>query len=54
MKVTIYKGYAIETVGISRYIYRPGAEVKALSSDGYAQTLAEAKRWVNSDLEGGN
>lgn len=43
-----YKGHAIETIGISRYIYRPNSEKN--SSDGYAQSVAEAKRWINNDL----
>ena len=40
-----YKGYTIKTIGISRYIYRPGET----EYSGYAQSIAEAKRWINND-----
>lgn len=46
-----YKGYTIETIGISRYIYRPDNNCHYNeASDGYAQSVAEAKRWINNDL----
>lgn len=48
MTTQTYKGYTIETIGISRYIYRP--DNASTCSDGYAQSLAEAKRWINNDL----
>lgn len=36
----------IETVGISCYIYRPNES----KYSGYAQSIADAKRWINNDL----
>ena len=47
-----YKGYKIEVVGISRYIWRPDST--APISEGYAQSMAGAKRWINADLSIGH
>lgn len=49
----IYKGYIIRTVGISRYIYRPGNQgilSTIASADGYAQSMTAAKNWINEDI----
>lgn len=59
MSTSTYKGFTIRTVGISRYIYRPGqydsgAAEKVWSADnpaaGYAQSMEAAKRWINEQL----
>lgn len=58
MSITTYKGFTIRTVGLSKYIYRPGqydsntAEKVWDASNpvaGYAQSLAAAKRWINEE-----
>jgi hypothetical protein len=49
MTTTTYKGYTIRNVGTSWYIYRPG-RVPVPPSDGHEQSLAAAKRWINTDL----
>lgn len=50
MTISTYKKYTIETVGISRYIYRPGASLSNYAP-GYEQSLAAAKRWINEDIK---
>jgi len=52
MTTTKYKGYTIKNVGISQYIYRPNNPIvdRFSVSDGYAQSLAAAKRWINADI----
>jgi hypothetical protein len=59
--VLTYKGFTIKTVGISRYIYRPGqydsgAEKVWRANNpvaGYAQSMEAAKRWINAQIAKG-
>lgn len=55
MTLSTYKGYTIETVGISQYIYRPGHQLTERNernyAPGYAQSMAAAKRWINEDIK---
>lgn len=53
MTTTTYKGYTIKTVGISRHVYRPETTERCgyQFSDGYAQSMAAAKRWINEDIK---
>lgn len=53
-----YKGYTIRVVGLSHHIFRPGVPVPELAAEryaagaaGYAQSFAEAKRWINYDID---
>lgn len=60
MSTSTYKGFTIRTVGISRYIYRPGQYDSDSSADrsrsditaaaGYAQSMEAAKRWINAQI----
>lgn len=51
MTTATYKAYTIRTVGLSHYIYRPGVHPIPGDSDGYAQSLAATKRWINEDVK---
>lgn len=51
MTLTIYKGYTIQTVGISRRIYRPGQSISPISMARVELSLAAAKRSVNHDIQ---
>lgn len=51
MTRSTYKGYTIQTVGISRSIYRPGQiPEQVLMSPGFAMSTAGAKRWIREDI----
>lgn len=49
MKLQAYKSYIIRVVGLSHHIYRPG-DGHIGCAPGYAQSMAEAKRWINQDI----
>lgn len=61
MTITKYKGYTIEVVGLSHHIWRdlvsarfpitqPGESgMRPRGPHGYEQSMAAAKRWINSD-----
>lgn len=52
MSITTYKGFTIQVVGLSHYIYRPGTDPvnrRPLLAHGYAQSFAAAKRWINQE-----
>lgn len=57
MDTSFYKCYSILTVGLSRYVFRPGQVVPLrdyAGSPGYAQTLAGAKEWIRQDISKGH
>lgn len=56
MTLSHYKSYTILTVGLSRYIYRPGQEVPGYRESnthapGWAGTLRESREWINEDIK---
>lgn len=51
MTTRTYKGYTIRITGLSHYITRPGYHLKNEYAPGYAQSFAEAKRWINQDIK---
>lgn len=50
-----YKGYTIRQVGLSHYVFSPGAIVPDVGYAGAAekivQSMAAAKRWINVQEE---
>lgn len=55
MTTKAYKSYTIQIVGLSHHIFRPGEypiEGKpSILSAGFAMSMAEAKRWINRDID---
>lgn len=52
MTIKKYKNYTIEIVGLSHYIFHPQTnliDTQHSYAPGYAQSFAEAKRWINED-----
>lgn len=61
MTTKTYKSYTIQIVGLSHHIFRPGefhngpqqSREDNLYAPGFAMSMAEAKRWINTDIQTG-